>query len=332
MIDSTQTLPRDLGYLFADAVSKKYFLRKYIERPYLHLISGVAYRLGRWIPDHLTTLDRPIFVIGCSRSGTTVLAEYFGQHGEVANWSEAAQLFDLDYYNPDIEHYKDETSITEPDAFRIKFLASMYTRLRGRKRFMNKHPQNSLRIRYLKALFPDALFVHLIRDGRAVVLSSVVKTKQERYRHAYPLGNFPKPIGWRNYRSESIHAQYARQWKEIIEHVRQTASQVLSPQDYIEVSYETFCADTHSVLRNLDQFCGLNPAARDYTNIPAQLRSQNDKWKTSLDATQIREIERIMGDCLTTFGYALTSAVAPPTEELPSVEPAHAGASLGAVS
>lgn len=41
----------------------------------------------------------------------------------------------------------------------------------GRSRLAEKTPINSFRIGYLDALCPDALFVHVIRDGRAVAAS-----------------------------------------------------------------------------------------------------------------------------------------------------------------
>ena len=49
-------------------------------------------------------------------------------------------------------------------------------------RFVAKYPRLSLPVGWLDALFPDALFVHLKRDWRAVVMSTV---KRERKRKAY---------------------------------------------------------------------------------------------------------------------------------------------------
>lgn len=45
--------------------------------------------------------------------------------------------------------------------------------LRGRTRFVAKYPRLSLRIGWLDALCPDARFLHMTRDWRAVVNSTV---------------------------------------------------------------------------------------------------------------------------------------------------------------
>lgn len=45
----------------------------------------------------------------------------------------------------------------------------------GKKRLMEKHPSNCLRIPFIDHVFPDAKFVHLIRDGRDVALSAKVE-------------------------------------------------------------------------------------------------------------------------------------------------------------
>ncbi len=37
----------------------------------------------------------------------------------------------------------------------------------NKPRFVNKCPGNSVRIEFLQEIFPDAIFIHIIRDGRA---------------------------------------------------------------------------------------------------------------------------------------------------------------------
>ncbi len=49
------------------------------------------------------------------------------------------------------------------------------TEARGKSRFLAKLPSHSLRVGWLDAIFPDALFVVTVRDWRAVVSSTVTK-------------------------------------------------------------------------------------------------------------------------------------------------------------
>jgi len=283
-------------------------LRKYILGPSLRVVFVLVAGLARMIPRSAYRLDRPIFVVGCSRSGTDLFVNLFGMHEDLANWSEAGQIFDVDYYNPEIDHYKDRSHVKESDCRRIRIMLGLFTRLRGKRRFVNKHPQNSLRIAYLKAIFPDALFIHVVRDGRAVLHSHYKKLRTEAFRRSYPLGNFPKPIQWREYRSLRPVAQYACQWRDIVEYVSRLGNTVLSPNEYAEVMYEEFCHDVHAALRKLDDFCGLDASRRNHMRIPQNLPSQNYKWRLDFDEEQTREIESLIGGCLEERGYQRSCA------------------------
>ena len=68
-----------------------------------------------------------------------------------------------------------ENDYTEEMAayFRKKYL--QVQNLWGRPRFVNKNLQNSFRVRLLNLIFPDAKFIHIIRDGRAVAFSLLNK-------------------------------------------------------------------------------------------------------------------------------------------------------------
>lgn len=133
-------------------------------------------------------IDRPIFIIGAPRSGTSFLGRCIAQLPSVA------------YFH-------------EPDATKFavsrlgdnewpKWLASRYhtlvyslllwSRADGYPRFAEKTPRNCFFIRFLKDTFPKAVFVHIIRDGRDAAsslndkpwLSESKDTHQKRERGA----------------------------------------------------------------------------------------------------------------------------------------------------
>ncbi len=259
--------------------------------------------LSSLIPKSLQELERPIFVVGCSRSGTDIFMELFSSHADLSNWSEAGQIFELNYYNPNIDHLKSAASIKKSDAIRIKTLFGAYLRFQGKQRFVNKHPQNSLRIEYLNTLFPDAIFIHVIRDGRAVASSNYQKWKNEKFRQLYPFGCFPKPVNWRSYLELPILIQFAFQWKELVNHVRTTAASILSPERYLELRYEDFCSDPHGELARLDCACSLALHRRRYVQIPKKLNSQNHKWRQIMTVDEIIELEKIIAEDLAELDY-----------------------------
>lgn len=186
---------------------------------------------------------------------------------------------------------------------RLRAFFGLFTSLKQRPRFVNKNPENSLRIPFLKKIFPDAIFIHLIRDGRAVVNSNYKQTELEPFRQKYPFCLFPKPPQWRKYQNLPLILQFAHQWVDLLGHIRKVAITELSSENYIEIYYEDFCLAPHETLRKIDQFCGLPLSKRNYSTIPVAFNSQNFKWKDEFSNVQVKEIEEILGDTLIQYGY-----------------------------
>ncbi|MFH0911148.1 MAG: sulfotransferase [Planctomycetota bacterium] len=293
-----------------DPASRRHLVRRYGLGPLLRIASWGCCRLGRLRPGWVPTLDRPIFILGCSRGGTSLFADVFGRHRDLANWSEAAQVLHLDYYDPRRDDLRTEEDATEEEAVRLRCFFGGYRALLGRKRFVNKHPQNSLRIRYLRAIFPDAVFLHMIRDGRAVVASHCERMRKDAFRRAFPLGNFPRPERWQDLLALPLPVQFAHQWVDVTRYVKGTLAALYPPERILEVRYEEFCARPREVLRAADRFAGLDPDRRRSEEIPEAFPSQNFKWKGLLSAKEIREVEGILGESMRTWGYPESPAPA----------------------
>ena len=282
---------------------RNYIIRRYFYGPFLKAFSHLFFMFSKIIPESWYSLNKPIFVVGCSRSGTTIFIEYFKYHLDLCNWSEAAQIMELDYYNPEIDHLKNESDVTEFDKFRIQAFFGFKTKLFRKKRFVNKHPENSLRIRYIKKIFPDAIFVHIIRDGRAVVESNYSRSKIDLFRSYYPFGDFVKPPKWREYLCLPLLEQFAHQWVDVVSYIRETAKEILSPNEYKEIRYEEWCERPHEILYELDLFCELDPNRRIYNKIPKKFKNYNYEWKERLSAEEVERINRIIEPLNKELGY-----------------------------
>jgi hypothetical protein len=282
---------------------RNYLIRRYVYGPCLRVFCHILYLFSSLIPKRLYALDRPVFVIGCSRSGTTAFIDYYKLHRDLCNWSEAAQIMELNYYDAGIDHVKDEDDINSFDAFRIRFFFGLKTRLTGKTKFINKHPENSLRIRYIKEIFPDALFIHIIRDGRATVESNFSRSKVDLFRSYYPFGDFVKPPKWKSYANLDPIEQYAHQWFDVVDYVRHTAREFLTDDEYIEVRYEDFCEKPNGLFNQLDEFCGLDPQRRFIDKIPSGFINHNDKWRTNLNEEKVKTINSIIAPLNQELGY-----------------------------
>ena len=142
-------------------------------------------------------ISRPIFIIGIQRSGTTILDNLFTRHKDTAFfegfcnryymtpwkfWLIPLQVRRYRKRPPSTEgrvwrryfteiDYVDETKLT--DEMKRYYYSAIQAELRAfkAKRFVNKNPAHCLRLRWLNSMFPDAMYILIRRDPRAVVNS-----------------------------------------------------------------------------------------------------------------------------------------------------------------
>jgi len=247
-------------------------------------------------------LKKPIFIIGCPRSGTSIFAELYAVHPWVANWSEAGRIWDpVNYFNKESDHHWDSSMVTEEKASRLHSFFEWYRRKNNGKRFVNKHPRSSVRITFIRKIFPDAYFLHVIRDGRAVVNSIINKIREDYVRQTTPFGNFCKPPDWRRYQRKDIIEQTAWQWTKILEHIMENKAEL--GNRYFEVKYEDFCIKPREIFAAAFKFGELPVSQKIIGEIPSVLKNMNYKYKTELSSSQINTINSIQKDMLGRLGY-----------------------------
>ena len=125
-------------------------------------------------------LVRPVFIIGCGRSGTTVLGRVLGRHPSLAFLNEPRDIW---LYEPRTDIWSARArarggrlrlvgaEVEAAAAARIRRAFAAEVRLQRAERLVEKLPINAFRVGWLAGMFPDALFVHLIRNGLEVAAS-----------------------------------------------------------------------------------------------------------------------------------------------------------------
>lgn len=246
-------------------------------------------------------LERPIFVIGCPRSGTGISVRLFGLHPEVANLSEAPEIWDPRHYRDfEVDHHWTETEVRPEDAARLHARFEFHRQWQRRSRFINKHPRSSVRLDYIRAVFPDAVFIHIIRDGRAVAASMLafIRRSARLQRARMP---FCHPPNWRELVRLDKAEQGALQWCAIVRHVLSKKAE-LGPA-YHEIRYDELCQDPRGVLAPAFRFAGLRADAEVLERLPERLDSQNYKWREQLTPAQIETVNRVEAPLLEQLGY-----------------------------
>ena len=120
------------------------------------------------------TVEKPIFILGTGRSGTTILGMVLSMHKNVGYLNEPKAIWHLIHPHEDIigSYTQDDAKyrLTAEDAtdemcHRAKQMFGAYLTATRSKRLVDKYPELIFRVDFVRALFPDARFVFLVRNG-----------------------------------------------------------------------------------------------------------------------------------------------------------------------
>lgn len=253
-------------------------------------------------------IDRPVFILGPHRSGTTLLYGILGRHEHVCylnrsnqrfpsapriarvitnlmrtdtNPAEAQRFWDYLWSGPDdTMHAGDLTS--QQKEFYISVIERILKQ-QGRTRFIAKYPRLSLRVGWIEALFPDAKFLHMSRDWRAVVSSTLQRKVKRESRGG---GWFGVRIpGWQDMQ-DLPHALVAGRQFRVATMAIEAAAQP-RPDRFYRVDYLDLCRDSERVVREVAGFCEFPFSQAFLSTLPTGLKSRNDKWKQYLEPEMI---------------------------------------------
>jgi len=132
------------------------------------------FAIEKKLPLVLKKVDKPVFILGTGRSGTTILGIILSMHQHVGFLNEPKAIWHSIYPNEDlIGNYslnsaryrleaKDASSEVIQSAHRIfgTYLATSFS-----ERLVDKYPELIFRVPFIKAIFPDAKFLFLTRNG-----------------------------------------------------------------------------------------------------------------------------------------------------------------------
>ena len=120
------------------------------------------------------SVEKPIFILGIGRSGTTILGLVLSMHRDVGYLNEPKAIWHLIHPKEDVigSYSQDEGlyQLTSEDAnsdicHQAKQIFGAYLSSTFSRRLVDKYPELIFRVDFVKTLFPDARFLLLIRNG-----------------------------------------------------------------------------------------------------------------------------------------------------------------------
>jgi hypothetical protein len=253
--------------------------------------------LGSW--GLFGKLHPPILCVGSPNSGTTILGDAFGAHPDVENRSEARVLWDPRFHQEFGDTFRDAADARPRDVRRLRGNFAWFQRVTGAKVVLNKHPENSLRIHFLMRIFPEALLIHVVRDGRAAVCSNFTSATRKPER-AKPFGGYIKPRGWRDMLDRPLLEQLAYMWNDSA--VYASTEGVRYGEQFLEVRYEDLPAEMPRLAERVWRWAGLDVTPADLARLP-EIENRNHKWKQTFTPEQVATVEEIAREGLERFGY-----------------------------
>jgi len=283
-------------------------------------------------PSNSKRSTAPVFVLGSPRSGTTllydmllsaggfavylaesnvfnVLAPNFGDLGNRENRQQlldvwlGSKLFRASGLNAqEVEKQVLDRCRNAGDFLRI--VMDGIARKQGAQRWAENSPEGILHLPTIKRLIPEALVIHIIRDGRDVAMS----LNRTRYL---------KPFPWQDRISLTGAGVY---WEWILQQGRKYGQQ-LGP-DYMEVHFEELVSSPRELLSRIGAFIdqeldydrileiGYGSVSKPNTSFRSESQEKFNpvgRWKKGFTPEQLFRFESIVGPTLTNLGYPLAT-------------------------
>ncbi len=165
-----------------------------------------------------------------------------------------------------------------------------------KNRFLNKAPQNSMRLYALKQCFPDAKFINISREPREVISSMIQQEKNQ--------GEFNTGIMIENsdmFNSLGYVEKWAWQYKEITEYIHDF-SKTMNAENFLNVYYEELTRDPVQTLDKILKFCELRSEGIIGDMIPTILATST-KWKKNLTDEDQKNIFQILEPVIQAMNY-----------------------------
>lgn len=280
-------------------------------------------------------IDCPIFIIGCHRSGSSIFYRMLASHPEVSWFSNFTELFPglpflakfsnlfplrqtllgqtplralmpkpregVRNFARNISVDKESLSLADIhpiDRSRLICQIAAHLKHHGRRRFLNKSVTNSYRVSYLNAIFPDAFFLHVVRDPRANIASLLNWNTPSGKRPAWVWKSLKEQ--WFSFVEDGHSSEDimnliripCKRWVET--HHAIAKHRTLIGSRYMRVYYEELVGDTKKILSQVIEHCQLIYSDRyEQEFAKFHLQNMNSKYNHQFREEDLAFIDKL---------------------------------------
>jgi tetratricopeptide (TPR) repeat protein len=231
-----------------------------------------------------STSERPVFILGMPRSGTSLVEQIVASHPNVVGAGE------LNFWHNALHQFMPAQPLQALDPALVSGLADAYSAVldnlsRHAQHIVDKAPHNFMAIGLIHAVFPKARFIHLQRNPIDTCLSIYFQDFASSFSFANDLHNL---------------AHYYQEYVRIMAHWRS----IIPASQFLDVSYDALVADQEAGSRKIIEFLGLawSPRCLEFqkaeraVKTASQWQVRQPMYKTSVE--RWRKYERHLGPLL----------------------------------
>lgn len=201
-----------------------------------------TYSVDRWtqLPRATYQSERPVFIVGMPRSGTSLVEQILASHplvfgaGELPDITQIAASLGAEYPSPDcVEQF----SVDTLNSLTYRYLCHLEHLSPDAVRITDKMPGNFLHLGLIALLFPQARIIHCVRDPLDTCLSCYFQDFIGNHDYAYDLTHL---------------GGYYRAYQTLMDHWKTVLNIPM-----LEVQYEELVTHQEQVSRQIIAFCAL---------------------------------------------------------------------------
>ena len=242
----------------------------------------------------------PVFIIGCGRSGTTILGKTLSNHPKIKYLNEKRDLWHKSYpefniWSGDVLNSKLYANEKDYDKEKSSELRNLFFReqvLGNASILLEKLPINNFRLKFLQKCFPKAKYIYLSRNGLEVSRSIEKKIQKNNWYIGSKLKLLKKYSGVEiDTQTDQLKGMW--EWK-LSMNESHLFFQQLNRDKFIHLSYQDFIENTKDSLKKIFEFLQLETNDKFLEIISQNIKRQNN----AITKTEDKKLLEIGGEIL----------------------------------